>query len=74
MRFGTLMGAAALAMTFCAGQAHAQAIIDITQDGANVVATASGDIDLGTLMETGSFSQPAFVQPDYAEILLGSGT
>ena len=73
---GTLVGAAALALTFCAGQAYAsEATIDITQDGANVVATASGDIDLTGLSENpGTGSQSAFVQPGYAAILLGSGT
>jgi hypothetical protein len=51
---------AAQGLTVLSGRAEASVVIDISQDGANVVATGSGEIDLAGLsyLGSGNFGMP----------------
>jgi hypothetical protein len=75
MKTSAVTVAAALLIATFGGQAGAALIIDVSQVGANVVATGSGTIDLTGLTYLGGFSTNAGTIPDIALIYVGpSGT
>jgi hypothetical protein len=75
MKTSAVTVAAALLIATFGGQAGAALIIDVSQVGANVVATGSGTIDLTGLTQLGGFSTNAGTIPDIALIYVGpSGT
>lgn len=51
---------------------QAAVVIDITEQGGNVVATASGTLNLSGLSTGGSGTQPAFMSPSTGILMLGS--
>src|ERR1700734_3878964 len=55
-----------------AAPAHATFIININQVGSNVVATGSGTIDLTDLSSSAPSSNNAFINADFAALVLGS--
>jgi hypothetical protein len=73
MKLGKLVSVAALGLPVVCGQAKASAAIDITQVGGDVVATASGAIDLTGLTHIGSgFLVGAVVWPSFAVVSGGA--
>jgi PEP-CTERM motif len=66
--------ATALGLAVVSGQAKSDAVIDITQVGGDVVATASGAIDLTGLTQglSGIILAPGFVSPADGEAVVGA--
>jgi len=66
-----IAGAAAILIGLSAPPAQAGYIVDLTQQGSNVVASGSGAIDLTGLSFELSFSNTAFIHPSTALIYTG---
>jgi hypothetical protein len=67
--------AAALMAAILTGRAEAGVVIDITQDGNNVVATGSGTLDTTDLtVHTTTETLPAILYPSLAVVLVGPTT
>jgi hypothetical protein len=67
-----ILCAAALAGAAIPAAANAAVTVNITQSGADVVATATGTLDLTGLTSQGSFFLSEFIRPDVGYVGLGA--
>jgi PEP-CTERM motif len=73
MKLNTLAVAAALSLTVAGGRADASVVIDIFQNGGNVVAMGGGTIDLNglTLFDSSAHSGAPAVEPNVGLVFVG---
>src|SRR5437868_14061989 len=67
-----ILSAAGFAAAVIPSAANAAVVVNVTQSGANVVATATGTLDLTGLTSQGAFSLSEFIRPSVAYIGLGA--
>lgn len=69
-----MVGLAVVALGAAVPAAQASYVITIAQDGADVVATGTGSLDLTGMTSLGGVNWESFVQPSSARIVVGATT